>query len=124
MPYLVNGYTHNIYPLKLHEYLASGKPVVGTPIRSLQDFTHVLQLASTVDDWCAALARALAPGLVGESAARQEVARKYDWSELIHRIAERICAHLNPELRDRLRLIDFAAAPPVGPEPTLARRSS
>ena len=36
MPYLANDYTKYIYPLKLHEYLASGTPVVGTRIRSLR----------------------------------------------------------------------------------------
>src|SRR5208283_729816 len=36
MPYKVDDYTKYIYPLKLHEYLASGNPVVGSPIPSLQ----------------------------------------------------------------------------------------
>src|SRR5579862_1657918 len=49
MPYLINGYTENIYPLKLHEYLASGRPVVGTPIRSLKDFSGLISLARTAD---------------------------------------------------------------------------
>jgi glycosyltransferase involved in cell wall biosynthesis len=40
-----------IYPLKLHEYLAAGKPVVACPIRSLRDFTHVLRIASTTEEW-------------------------------------------------------------------------
>lgn len=35
LPYKANDYTKYIYPLKLHEYLAGGKPIVGTPIRSL-----------------------------------------------------------------------------------------
>ena len=45
--YKVDDYTKFIFPLKLHEYLASGKPVVGSPIRSLQNFTHVITLART-----------------------------------------------------------------------------
>ena len=58
MPYLVNGYTNNIYPLKLHEYLASGRPVVGSPVRSLKDFSKVIALATTPDEWSCSLATA------------------------------------------------------------------
>ena len=59
LPYCVDAYTNNIYPLKLHEYLASGKPVVSVPIRSIRDFTKVVALASGVDEWSNALARTL-----------------------------------------------------------------
>ncbi len=51
LPYKANDYTKYIYPLKLHEYLAGGKPIVGTPIRSLLDFAHVIKLASTQEEW-------------------------------------------------------------------------
>ena len=36
--YKVDDYTKFIYPLKLHESLASGLPCVGAPIRTLQEF--------------------------------------------------------------------------------------
>ncbi len=36
--YKLNDYTKYIYPLKLHEYLAAGRPVVAAPIRSLLEF--------------------------------------------------------------------------------------
>jgi len=47
MPYTNDGYTKFIYPLKLHEYLAAGRPTVGTPIRSLVDFASVIALPRT-----------------------------------------------------------------------------
>jgi len=96
MPYLVNGYTNNIYPLKLHEYLASGRPVVGSPVRSLLDFGHLIGLATTVDEWSAALTAALnGDGSSGGAAvARQAVARQHDWGVLVHRIAATICERL------------------------------
>ncbi len=98
MPYLVNGYTQNIYPLKLHEYWASGRPVVGTPIRSLKDFSHVVALVSTVEEWSRALTDALRPPTTWPEAAkiRQATAQQNDWSELVYRIAQTICERLGP----------------------------
>ena len=45
--YKVDDYTKFIYPLKLHESLATGLPCVGAPIRTLQEFPEVLDLADT-----------------------------------------------------------------------------
>jgi len=45
MPYVIDDYTRYVYPLKMHEYLAGGKPVVSSPIRSVEDFKHVIALA-------------------------------------------------------------------------------
>ena len=105
MPYLVNGYTNNIYPLKLHEYLASGRPVVGSPVRSLQSFGEVIALASTPEAWSRALAAALTPRAASPAAAavRQEIARQQDWSEIVHTIARTICERLGPEYAMRVR---------------------
>lgn len=97
MPYVVSDYTKYIYPLKLHEYLASGRPVVGSPIRSLQDFSHVIRLADTGDKWSAALAAALASSEKSPSsmAARQSVAQAHDWENLIRKIARIQCERLS-----------------------------
>ena len=107
MPYLVDGYTNNIYPLKLHEYLASGRPVVGSPIRSLQDFRRVIALAGSVDQWQEAIAFSLttAAADAAAAAARRAVARDHDWSEIIYRIAHTICDGLGPDYSARLSKI-------------------
>jgi hypothetical protein len=98
MPYKLNSYTKFIYPLKLHEYLASGRPAVGSPIRSLQDYGHVLTLATTYEEWSQALKISLDqarshPSLVEQ---RRAVARSHDWSVLVQRIAGAICSQLSP----------------------------
>jgi glycosyltransferase involved in cell wall biosynthesis len=111
MPYLVNAYTNNIYPLKLHEYLAGGRPVAASRIRSLVDFGHLIQLATGVDEWSAALGRAL-EGAAGEganaaTAMRRAVARQHDWNELIFKIADIIAKGLGPQFSERLDRIDI-----------------
>jgi len=96
MPYEVNDYTKFIYPLKLHEYLATGRPVVGSPIRSLQDFAHVIRLARTTEEWSQAIHDSLSPALnsADHVEARRRVARQHDWDELAKLIARTMCWRL------------------------------
>lgn len=94
MPYARNSFTRFIYPLKLHEYLAGGSPVVGTPIRSLRPFAHVVELVEGLEAWSAALRAALEPAASSEARVveRRAVARLYDWDVLVTRIAA-VMAH-------------------------------
>jgi glycosyltransferase involved in cell wall biosynthesis len=107
--YEVNEYTQFIYPLKLHEYLASGRPVVGAPIRTLQDFVHVIRLARTTDEWSTALNDMLAPTVHSSAQveARRHIARQYDWNTLVERIARTLCGRLGSSYVDR-----FENSPP------------
>jgi len=96
MPYRSTAYTKYIYPMKLHEYLASGIPTVGTRLRSLEAFEDVVALPTSRDQWSAALTDALDPaaGTTASRAARQNVARRHDWDVLVKRIAEIFAARL------------------------------
>lgn len=104
MPYMRNAYTDCIYPLKLHEYLGSGSPVVGTPIRTLRDFSEVVELASTLDEWSEALERALGPDAATSEAAarRQAVARSHDWNPVAYQVAQLIAEPLGDAMTQRL----------------------
>ena len=104
MCYEVTDYTNFIYPLKLHEYLASGRPVVGAPIRSLLDSAGVATLARTPDEWSAALTASLTPELNAPEAveARRAVAREHDWERLAARVARSLCEMLGPSELARL----------------------
>ena len=108
--YDVNDYTKYIYPLKLHEYLAAGRPVVGSPIRTLQDFTHVIRLASTPDEWSRELAAALEPSALSieNVRARQDVALRFDWGRHATAIARTICEKLGV---DWAACADYTEAP-------------
>lgn len=87
--YVMDGYTRYIYPLKLHEYLAAGRPVVATHIPALEEFRDVVYMASSADEWVAAIGRALAEGPTA-AAARAGIAANHDWSSLVARIANAI----------------------------------
>lgn len=104
MPYALNAYTRYIYPLKLNEYLASGQPVVGTRIWSLQAFSAVVTLASGVEEWSNAIFAALDADALTEERrrARQAVALDHDWGGIVARIALIMAQGLGPAFRERL----------------------
>jgi glycosyltransferase involved in cell wall biosynthesis len=99
MPFQLDAYTNNIYPLKLHEYLASGTPVVSSPIRTLRDFSNVVLLANGVDEWSKTLTHALEPAAACPEAvaARRKIAREYDWEKLTYLLARVLCERLGSE---------------------------
>lgn len=90
MCYEMNAYTRYIYPLKLHEYLATGKPVVSAPVDSVLPHADVLALAYSPEEWASHVAAALTPEAQGSKATarRQARAREYDWSILVERVSE------------------------------------
>ena len=46
-----SSFAKDCYPLKLHEGLASGIPLVSTPIRSVAAFSDHVLLASSIGEW-------------------------------------------------------------------------
>jgi glycosyltransferase involved in cell wall biosynthesis len=96
MPYRLDDYTKYVYPLKMHEYLASGKPVVSTPIRSVEDFSHVIAMATSREEWSHAIERALSgeENTPHRCAERQRAAHDYDWDPLVDRMARIIAGRL------------------------------
>jgi glycosyltransferase involved in cell wall biosynthesis len=104
MPYRVDDYTKYIYPLKLHEYLAAGRPTVGAPIRSLLEFADVIALPATTEEWSRAIRDALATDTEDLRTKRQAVARRHDWQLVVRRIAETIAQRLGPGYSSRLEM--------------------
>ena len=76
-PYVLDGVAANVDPLKLYDYLASGKPVVSVDIPAASRFAEVIYLTKTPDEFVKALEAALASP--GDSAARQRLAADHSW---------------------------------------------
>lgn len=96
MCYEANDYTKYIYPLKLHEYLASGRPAVAAPIDSVLEHGDVVALAQTDSEWIAAIEQALQPQAEGQRRARQDRAWNYDWNKLANQVAALILQRIKP----------------------------
>ena len=85
-------WTEGIYPLKLHEYLATGKPVVSADLPSVRPFRDVVRIVSSPEEWAAALEAELACKSDVAVAARRSVARNNDWSVRAALLDERLTA--------------------------------
>ena len=96
MPYEINDYTNFIYPLKLHEYLATGRPTIASPIHSVVPFKDVVSLATTASEWQTALDNALSPAanMPHIERARRARAAEHDWELLVARIASHLRSRL------------------------------
>jgi glycosyltransferase involved in cell wall biosynthesis len=105
MPYKVDDYTKYIYPLKLHEYLAGGNPVVGSSIPALQEFKEEVLLADGSDEWSSMIARALSgqENTVERRTTRQLVAAGFDWDLLVEKLAGTLAHRLGLPLPDTVK---------------------
>ena len=74
-------WTRVAYPLKLHEYLASGRPVVSADLKSIHDLRDVLAIASGTHEWEVALRNAIAGHGPGTLASRRIVASRNRWDD-------------------------------------------
>ncbi len=105
MPYRVNAYTNCIYPMKLHEYLASGRPTVGARIRSLLEFENIVPLPDTPEAWSKAIADSLSPDANREDRCRErvETAMRHDWNVLVELIATKFAERLGGSALEHFR---------------------
>lgn len=117
MPYVIDDYTRYVYPLKMHEYLAGGKPVVSSPIRSVEDFKHVIALARNREEWSRAIEGALSAGenTSDQRARRQRVARDYDWDGLVAKMVSTITSGLGIDLPNAAAIPTFEKSYDVSP---------
>jgi glycosyltransferase involved in cell wall biosynthesis len=79
IPFALNEYTRRIYPLKINEYLAAGKPVVSTPLPDLLAFSDVVGIADSKEQYLELLDRAVVDKLPGAIKARVETAKRNSW---------------------------------------------
>jgi glycosyltransferase involved in cell wall biosynthesis len=78
VPHLVTPFTESLNPIKLWEYLAAGKPIVSTNIAGFRDFSNLVSVAQTREEFLKELPTALASDRL-LSSERQDVARQHCW---------------------------------------------
>jgi teichuronic acid biosynthesis glycosyltransferase TuaH len=78
LPHLCTPFTESLNPIKLWEYLASGKPVAATPVAGFRDYAHLFHLGKGREGFLEACEKALLEDgrLVG---VRMREAARHSW---------------------------------------------
>lgn len=79
MCYLKNEWTYYGYPLKMHEYLACGKPCVSTDLPAVMDYENVITVAKTTEQWICAIVNLLNENCRDKVNERLSVAENNSW---------------------------------------------
>lgn len=94
MPYLNNVYTKYIFPLKLYEYMASGRQIISTNLPNLQEYTEFIFLNENVQGWKNSINEILEQGMVKkESQALVECASQNTWDSRAELVFKELSAY-------------------------------
>ncbi|MBM4340833.1 MAG: glycosyltransferase family 1 protein [Deltaproteobacteria bacterium] len=86
MCYLVNEWTYYGYPLKMHEYLACGKPSVSSDLPEVRPYSDVVMIAHTYEQWLDILDQELSHANVGNINKRVIVANNNSWASRVNQV--------------------------------------
>jgi glycosyltransferase involved in cell wall biosynthesis len=98
MPYSINEATRTIYPLKLYEYLATGKPCVTTAIPAVEPLRHLMYVSDSHEQFITNADLALGedcPSVVGP---RVSYASTRTWEAHVARKCELLRTEMNNDI--------------------------
>ena len=84
IPYKINKLTASIYPLKINEYLAAGKPVVASHFSDdIFSFRNNAYITGSHDEFVAAIDKAIDENMINKKVARMEAASANSWERRV-----------------------------------------
>lgn len=99
LPYVRSELTRSINPLKLREYLASGRPVVATSLPEVARYAPAVEVADAPGDFIAAVERSLADAR-DRRAERAPLLAGESWDDRARAFVDR-CRHAHDRGRER-----------------------
>ncbi|HBV96279.1 MAG: glycosyl transferase family 1 [Peptococcaceae bacterium BICA1-7] len=89
-PFRKNVLTDRVSPLKVYEYLASGRPVVSVDMPGVQEFKEIIEIAGDYEGFLEAVERVIATDSPEKKKVRLEVAASHSWESRADFIADKI----------------------------------
>jgi len=96
IPYRLNDYTNGVFPIKFFEFLASGRPVVVSPLPAVRDYWSAVRVADTAESFVQACDAALAEDDAEARQKRIELARLNSWDSRVEKLTALMLAALPP----------------------------
>ena len=90
IPYRITEHTKNVFPIKFFECLATGKPLVITPLPALRDYFRFVEVGRSPVEFVERIEAVLHDDPGDRTRARVELAEKNDWDSRIDHILEKI----------------------------------
>jgi glycosyltransferase involved in cell wall biosynthesis len=95
MPFAMNEATRFINPTKALEYMATGRPVVSTPVRDVvKQYADVVAIGSDHDDFIAACAQAATEPARTRIERGRALAKKNSWESIVAQLESHVVAAL------------------------------
>jgi len=105
IPYLITDYTKNVYPTKLNEYLALGKPVISTSLPEIRlfnkEYDDVVYVAENAKVFSEHIKKAVGEDESSFVNKRIDVAQKNSWESRIEKMSSTIGKELERKKIDR-----------------------
>lgn len=90
IPYIKNDVTKGVYPLKVNEYLAAGKPVVMTDFANFNDFHGIVSVVDSKEKFLESLKREINTDTGDKVEARIKFASNNSWEQKVEEFSEAI----------------------------------
>jgi glycosyltransferase involved in cell wall biosynthesis len=87
IPYRLTRQVVNSAPLKVREYLATGKPIVGVPAPEIERFAGLVRVARGPEQFITEIERALSDDREADRVRRIEAASIMTWDARVHEVA-------------------------------------
>ena len=87
IPFLLNTLTKSIYPLKINEYLAAGRPTIATNFsEDIRTFNEVIYIANSEDEFVTVIDKALAERSPKRIEEMKKVAHSNTWTARVNQV--------------------------------------
>jgi len=86
IPYKITKYTERAFPIKVYEFLATGKPVVTTDLPAIQDLNGIIKIAKSNEEFCILVREVLSDDNEERMKKRIEIAKRNTWETRVEKL--------------------------------------